>query len=87
MHILFLILKHDHKKMNIEYGMSYLYVNCVSRIKQIIQHLSGGIILVLRAGVGTLKLQKYAHFIGQAFPINPRRKRALFIRRFEQNTG
>ena len=50
----------------------------------------GGIILVLRAGVETLKLQKYAQFIGQAgqaFPINPRRKRALFIRRFEQNTG
>ena len=87
MHILFLILKHDHKKMNIEYGMSYLYVNCVSRTKKFIQHLSGGIILVLRAGVRTLKLQKYAHFIGQAFPINPRRKRVLFIRRFEQNTG
>ena len=64
-----------------------LRLNCVSRTKQIIQHLSRGIILVLRTGVGTLKLQKYAHFIGQAFPINPRRKRALFIRRFEQNTG
>ena len=82
MHILFLILKHDHKKMNIEYGMSYLYINCVSRTKQIIQHLSGGIILVIKARVGTLKLQKYAHFIGQAFPINPRRKKGLVYKSF-----
>ena len=85
MHILFLILKHDHKKMNIEYGMSYLYVNCVSRIKQIIQHLSGGHNFGIKGWSGDLKTPKIRPLYrssGSGLSDKPEEKKGLFYTSF-----
>ena len=82
MHILFLILKHDHKKMNIEYGMSYLYVNCVSRTNQIIQHLSGGHNFGIKGRSGDLKTPKICPLYWSGLSDKPEEKKGLVYTSF-----
>ena len=82
MHILFLILKHDHKKMNIEYGMSYLYINFVSRTKQNYSTFIRGHNFGIKGRRGDLKTPKIRPLYRSGLSDKPEEKKGLVYTSF-----